>query len=86
MDLSVIICTYNRSQSLCSTLECLECMIVPEGVNWEVLVVDNNSKDKTRELVEKFSRRGTLNLKYLFEAKQGKSYALNRGIESAKGK
>ncbi len=85
MDLSIIICTYNRSQSLCSTLKCLECMIVPEGVNWEVLVVDNNSKDKTREVVEDFSRRGALNLGYLFEVRQGKSFALNRGLESAKG-
>lgn len=85
MDLSIIICTYNRSQSLYKTLESLEYMIVPEGVNWEVLVVDNNSKDKTREVVEDFSRRGALNLGYLFEARQGKSFALNRGIESAKG-
>ena len=60
-------------------------MIVPEGVNWEVLVVDNNSKDKTREVVEDFSRRGALNLGYLFEVRQGKSFALNRGLESAKG-
>lgn len=85
MDLSIIICTYNRSQSLYKTLESLEYMIVPEGVNWEVLVVDNSSKDKTREVVEDFSRRGALNLGYLFEARQGKSFALNRGIESAKG-
>ena len=86
MDLSIIICTYNRSDSLAKTLQSLEEMIVPDGIDWEVLVVDNNSKDETKELIEKFSRRGTLSLKYLFEAKQGKSFALNRGIESARGK
>lgn len=85
MDLSIIICTYNRSQSLGKTLESLERMIVAEGIDWEVLVVDNNSKDETRELLEKFRRRGTLNLKYLFEAMQGKSYALNTGLKQARG-
>lgn len=85
MDLSIIICTYNRSQSLYKTLESLGCMIIPEGLDWDVLVVDNNSKDKTKEVVEEFDRKGTLNLKYLFESMQGKSFALNRGLESARG-
>ena len=85
MDLSIIICTYNRSQSLYKTLESLECIIVPEGLDWGVLVVDNNSNDKTKKVVEEFARKGILNLKYLFESKQGKSFALNRGLESAKG-
>ncbi len=85
MDISIIICTYNRSQSLYKTLESLECMIIPEGIDWEVLLVDNNSKDETRKVAEEFSRKGTINLKYLFERKQGKSFALNKGIESARG-
>lgn len=85
MDLSIIICTYNRSRSLYKTLESLECMIIPEGLDWDVLVVDNNSNDKTKEVFEEFSRKGILNLKYLFESKQGKSFALNSGLESAKG-
>jgi glucosyl-dolichyl phosphate glucuronosyltransferase len=85
MDLSIIICTYNCSRGLGKTFRSLEQMAVPEGIDWEVLLVDNNSKDETRKVVEEFSRKGTINLMYLFEGRQGKSFALNRGLESAKG-
>jgi GT2 family glycosyltransferase len=60
-------------------------MIVPEGIDWEVLLVDNNSKDETRKVAEGFSRKRTINLRYLFEGRQGKSFALNKGLENAKG-
>ena len=84
MDLSIIICTYNRSRGLCKTFQSLEEMIVPEGIDWEVLLVDNNSKDETRKVAEEFSRKGTINLRYFFEGRQGKSFALNKGLENAK--
>jgi glycosyltransferase involved in cell wall biosynthesis len=54
-------------------------------VQWDVLVVDNNSKDQTREVVETFSRRYPGRFRYLFEPQQGKSYALNSGIRESQG-
>lgn len=79
MDLSIIICTYNSSRGLGKTFQSLEEMIVPEGIDWEVLLVDNNSKDETRKVAEEFSRKETINLRYFFEGRQGKSFALNKG-------
>jgi len=48
-------------------------------------VVDNNSHDKTREVVEEVSRRHPGRFKYLFEGQPGKSHALNAGIRRADG-
>ena len=52
---------------------------------WDVLVVDNNSNDRTREVVEGFCRRFSDRFSYVFEPRQGKSYALNTGVELAIG-
>ncbi len=53
---------------------------------WECIVVDNNSKDDTRERVEKFgAEHPELNLRYIFEPKQGLSHARNAGIMASKG-
>lgn len=82
---SVILCTYNRSESLAKALESVARSKVPESIQWEVLVVDNNSGDRTKEVVEEFSRRYPSRFRYLFEQKQGKSYALNTGIRESKG-
>src|ERR1700733_12275592 len=57
--------------------------MVPESIQWEVLVVDNNSGDRTKEVVEEFSRLYPSHFRYLFERKQGKSYALNTGIRES---
>jgi len=54
-------------------------------VEWEVLVVDNNSKDGTRDVIEEYCRRYPGRFRYLFEPKQGKSHALNNGIREARG-
>ena len=49
-DLSVIVCTYNRSESLRRTLARLARQRA-EGFEYEVIVVDNNSRDDTRRVV-----------------------------------
>lgn len=85
MIISTILCTYNRCDSLRHALESLAVSEFPESAQWEVLVVDNNSKDQTRSVVEEFSRRYPGHFRYLFEPKQGKSYALNAGIRAATG-
>jgi len=85
MDITVILCTYNRCQSLPKALDSVAASTLPESVEWEVLVVDNNSRDETREAVEDFSRRYPNRFRYLLERRQGKSYALNAGIREALG-
>jgi glycosyltransferase involved in cell wall biosynthesis len=85
MRITVILCTYNRCQSLAKAMESVAASVVPESVDWEVLVVDNNSSDQTREIVEGFCNRFPYRFRYLHEPKQGKSNALNSGIRAAKG-
>jgi glycosyltransferase involved in cell wall biosynthesis len=85
MNISVILCTYNRSQILAQTLENLAVSRLPESIAWEVLVMDNNSNDSTRVVVENFCRRYPERFRYLFEAQPGKSYALNAGVRAARG-
>jgi glycosyltransferase involved in cell wall biosynthesis len=85
MRITVVLCTYNRGQLLANALESVAASTLPESVEWEVLVVDNNSKDQTRGIVEDFCRRYPGRFRYLFERQQGKSHALNAGIANAKG-
>jgi glucosyl-dolichyl phosphate glucuronosyltransferase len=86
MNISVILCTFNRCQSLSKALDSLAASVLSETIQWEVLVVDNNSTDQTKEVVEGFCRRYSGRFRYLFEPRQGKSYALNAGIREARGK
>jgi glycosyltransferase involved in cell wall biosynthesis len=81
--LSVIICTYNRANSLADTLLCLTKQSY-ETVNWELIVVDNNSNDNTKEIISEYSKK-LPNLTYKFEPQQGLSFARNSGINSAHG-
>ena len=81
-DLSVIVPTYRRLGLLIRTLHSLLSQHAP-GVRYEVLVVDNNSGDNTRAVVEAsaYKRR---NVRYLFEPRQGVSHARNTGIDAAR--
>ena len=85
MDISIIICTYNRCRSLATVLESIRNLNVPAPVEWETLVIDNNSSDATREVVKRFSGSDKGYVRYIFEGRQGKSYALNTGINAARG-
>jgi len=85
MNLSVILCTYNRCQSLLRALESIAASQLPDSVDWQVLIINNNSEDQTHELAEGFCRRHSSRFRYVFEAQQGKSFALNRGIQEATG-
>jgi len=80
MKATVIVCTYNRCDTLAKTLESLAASTIPDSAEWEIAVVDNNSSDRTRQVVEDFSRRFPGRFRYTFEPRQGKSFALNRGI------
>lgn len=83
--ISVIICTHNRCESLRDALESLLGQRGNGNFQYEVIVVDNNSVDMTKEVVMSFKKRFEERLRYLFEPRQGKPYALNKGIKVAKG-
>jgi len=84
MNLSVILCTYNRATLLEKALRSLEQIRQPAGLAWELVLVDNNSSDDTKAVGDAAIRRGTLPCRYVFEPRQGKSNALNTGIAQAK--
>lgn len=83
--ISVVVCTYNRAESLRTTLESLARMEVPADLSWELIVVDNNSTDNSHAVVEEFARTSGLRVNYVFEPRRGKSYALNTAIRTTKG-
>jgi glucosyl-dolichyl phosphate glucuronosyltransferase len=80
MDATILICTYNRASRLGSTLDSIAALACPPNLQWDVLVVDNNSSDDTRSVVEVRQRSFPVPLRYLFEPQQGKSNALNTGL------
>jgi glycosyltransferase involved in cell wall biosynthesis len=84
MDATILICTYNRAELLGPTLDSAA-RLTASGLEWEVLVVDNNSTDATRSAVERRQPGFPVPLRYAFEARQGKSHALNSGCGLASG-
>jgi glycosyltransferase involved in cell wall biosynthesis len=67
------------------TLDSLVAQRFADGVEWEVIVVDNNSGDQTRDVVENYIRKYPGRFQYLFESRQGLSRARNAGILAARG-
>jgi len=83
---SVIVCTYNRSKHLKTVLSSLAQLTSPAGADsWELILVDNNSKDDTAAIVETFAAKSGFKIRYVFETKQGLSHARNAGVRAAKG-
>src|SRR5271168_2431711 len=83
MLITVAICTFNRAESLRRTLDSLVAMRVPSDLGWEIVVVNNNSTDHTDDFIGEYV--GRLPVRRELEPRAGKSNALNRAIEVAKG-
>lgn len=80
--ISVVIPTYNRAALLGETLDRLSTLRPRFTDAWEVVVVDNNSSDATAGVVRRRQSAFPVTLRYLFEAAQGRSNALNAGINA----
>lgn len=85
VDLTVLICTYNRARDLDELLETIDAQTHTDDSTFEVIVVDNNSTDDTGAVVGNWIARASLPLRYIREPRQGKSFALNHGLAEAAG-
>ena len=88
MELSIVICTYNRSSFLREGLDAIiQQRLAFLDVPIELIILDNNSSDDTSSVVEEFQNEfSSISLVYYLEKQQGLSYSRNRAIQIAKGK
>jgi len=77
----VVIPTKNRSALLAETIERVESQTIPKD-HYEVVVIDNNSTDDTRAVLEQKSRIYS-NFKFDFQKKPGAAATRNGGIRLA---
>lgn len=83
MQISVVIPSYNRSRILKDCLTALTKQDLP-AKNFEVIVVDDGSKDDTKKIAKKFTEKHK-NLRYFYQKNQGQGIARNNGVSKAKG-
>ena len=83
--LSIIICTYNREKYIGPLLDSIAKNDYPT-TDYEIVLVDNNCTDNTREVCEQFAAaHKEVAFRYVIESEQGLSAARNKGIKEAKG-
>ena len=74
---SVIVAAFNAEKTIA---RCLDALLVLDYPDYEVIVIDNNSTDRTAEIVKKYE------VTYLLEEKKGWPAARNTGIEYSKAR
>ena len=86
-DLTVAICTYNGEYKLPELLDHLRSQRGVDALSWEVLVVDNNSSDRTADVVSRYQQAwsAAFPLRYVCESRQGLAFARRRAIGAAQG-
>ncbi|MCK4792559.1 MAG: glycosyltransferase family 2 protein, partial [Desulfobacteraceae bacterium] len=82
---TVTIQTYNHAKTLAKTLESLRTLRCPNGSDYEILVVNNNSSDDTADVIKRYAKILAPRLCSIFESRQGLSHARNRALKEAKG-
>ena len=76
--ISIVVPVYNGEKMLPLCLGSLMNLDYPKQ-DLEIIIVDNNSKDGSKAIIEKYP------VKYLFEEKKGAGHAMNRGIQASSG-
>lgn len=90
MIISIIVCTYNRSELLKETLPSILGLAIPTEIQPEFIFVDNNSSDDTQGVINEFisilnESEKYLTARYVFEGNQGLSFARNKGYSESNG-
>src|SRR5258708_25445537 len=85
IDVSIIVCTKDRSADLKDMLVHLSRARVPSGWKVELVIVDNGSTDDTKA-VTLGAELPNLTLRYVYESRRGKAAGLTAGIEAGAGR
>ncbi len=81
--ISIVVPAYNASQYI---VECLNSIVEQNLEEYEVIIVNDGSKDNTQEICEQYiSQNSGVNIKMISQPNSGVSVARNRGIETATG-
>jgi glycosyltransferase involved in cell wall biosynthesis len=83
MKITVAICTWNRARLLDQTLAEMHRLRIPAGIEWELLIVNNNCTDDTSEVIG--NHVSHLPVRALFEPRQGHSHARNCALANTTG-
>ncbi|MEM7066395.1 MAG: hormogonium polysaccharide biosynthesis glycosyltransferase HpsE [Cyanobacteria bacterium P01_B01_bin.77] len=87
LDITVAIPTYNGADRIPVVLDRLKQQSGMEGLTWEVIVCDNNSCDRTPDIVAEYQQTWLQDvpLRYCFVAEQGAAFARQRAVVAARG-
>ena len=78
---SVIIPVYNAEKTI---ERCLDSLLVQQREDVELIIVDDGSKDRSREILQQYAENHT-GIIFISQDNSGVSTARNRGIEKARG-
>jgi glucosyl-dolichyl phosphate glucuronosyltransferase len=84
MDVTVLISTWNNAKRLAITLETIKGCVIPQGLAWQLVIVNNNCTGNTDSVVNQYV--DILPVVYVKEPIQGLSRARNAGLNIATGK
>jgi dolichyl-phosphate beta-glucosyltransferase len=86
-DLSIIIPAYNEEALIAGTLDSLQTYLSARPEQFEIIVVDDGSQDKTVESIQDWNNRDVTDLRLLVNQKNmGKGFSIRRGVLESRGR
>ena len=85
-DLSIVISLYNEEESLRELVKWIEGVMEKEGYSYEIIMVDDGSKDGSWSIVKELSEKNGNIRGISFRRNYGKSAALYHGFKAAEGR
>lgn len=86
MDISVVIPLYNEDESLPELIAWIERVMAANGYVYEIILVDDGSKDRSWAVIEENARRNPAVRGIKFRRNYGKSAALHCGFQATQGR
>jgi len=86
LDVSILMCTYNRAVYLRDVLQRLVAQTTSEGFRYEIVVVDNGSSDETASIVKLMVDRTEIPIRYVYSPEGGVHEARNRSLKEGRGR